>query len=742
MAKQKTTGTEAAKALHSLQESGTLAKFKNGEITEEQLNNSIRKLTKFDNYKQILNRAKARAEYAQKYEPEFGDYFRELLAGATFEFGDEVEAGLFSAFGPQTYEGLKRQIEGERKQFQKERPGAATAMQVAGGVLPAFIPGAGLGTAGRIGQLARSALTPGAPVGKGISTALSYLPGVGGLAATTPVRLGTQAAVEAGIVELGKLGDYTRDQKESALTNILLSAGFGGTFGTVIGGVGKYIGRKIQGNKTGAAKNLNNKIEGLRESDLDDVLVALDNGMVEPQDLRTVLADFKKSDLSDEVTFFDLVQQKRPNSNPLLRQTQRGIESGRGLAAMSKIDERQANDVVKDRVVGQMDKTVGKFGRLDEDAIELAEEAGRQKARPLYNEAYPQLLQPTDNINNFMNLSYTKQAMKARRPDLEVDDVFETPDPVQRGLNNIQQSMQGGGLRVADLDKAKRAVEKTNRLIQRGEEKTLSKLSNPDRMNKIIQRALADADTQVDAYGKARSAFEESRGMNAFDEGKRLMNQQGSTRKIKKFYNDLKTQLDKDSFKSGILANLIDKVMSVQTENANVAKIFNNELQSSKLKAVFTDSEVAALRSRMGLEKTMAQTGKIKAGSPTFPMAMDGQRENLMGRAVEGMSSPIRAGLTLAANQAQKLTDADIARRLMARQRQAGARQAQLNLMQGSGNVDAYLNALENLRKQGRGGSGYQDRFRQAAVGASPFIADEALGATATGAGALAGLLF
>lgn len=82
---------------------------------------------------------------------------RAAAQGLTFGFADELEAGLRSLAGPESYEEELEEVRGEVKRFREEAPLAAFATEVVGS-LPTALLG-GLGVARAAGQLAGRAPT-------------------------------------------------------------------------------------------------------------------------------------------------------------------------------------------------------------------------------------------------------------------------------------------------------------------------------------------------------------------------------------------------------------------------------------------------------------------------------------------------------------------------------------------------------------------------------------------------------
>ena len=103
----------------------------------------------------------------EQEEGTFGDRFRELAAGLTFEFGDEIEAGIKTGFGTNgDYTAKRDEIRAEMEQFRDNNRGEALAWNVAGSLPTALIPGLGMAKAAQ-GASLLSKVGTGALLGAG-----------------------------------------------------------------------------------------------------------------------------------------------------------------------------------------------------------------------------------------------------------------------------------------------------------------------------------------------------------------------------------------------------------------------------------------------------------------------------------------------------------------------------------------------------------------------------------------------
>lgn len=174
---------------------------------------------------------------------------RSALGGATFEFGDELEAALRALPpGSPGYDRLLKQIRAEQGRFEEANPGAALAANLGGAVLG----GGGVGLLARTGSAAgrtakglvsRATARPGAygalggaatgaGVGGDVSEPVDYSP-----IPALPVETDTQTKVLAGLLNTyNAAGRGLRGLGLSdSATDRVLSAGIGAPLGAAAG---------------------------------------------------------------------------------------------------------------------------------------------------------------------------------------------------------------------------------------------------------------------------------------------------------------------------------------------------------------------------------------------------------------------------------------------------------------------------------------------------------------------------
>lgn len=156
---------------------------------------------------------------------------RSAAQGLSFGFADEIEAGIRSLSGPESYEEELKEVRDEVKQFRKEAPTLAFATEVAGSLPTALLGGAGIARLGgqlasRVPTVARGIQTPvGAGVTEGILGGAVY-----GAGAAEEDRL---AGAQTGAVLGGLLGGgsaaalprVTKAAREMIKRDVPLTAG-------------------------------------------------------------------------------------------------------------------------------------------------------------------------------------------------------------------------------------------------------------------------------------------------------------------------------------------------------------------------------------------------------------------------------------------------------------------------------------------------------------------------------------
>ncbi len=139
---------------------------------------------------------------------------RQLVQGATFGFGDELEAGARSAFGPRTYTDVRDDIRGANKVFTDENPGATLALNAIGGLAT--------------GGTARTALKAVAPkAAAAVRLPFTSMNTAGGRIANTAAG----GALTGGVAGVGNSDGTLEERLEAGALTGLAGGGLGGALG-------------------------------------------------------------------------------------------------------------------------------------------------------------------------------------------------------------------------------------------------------------------------------------------------------------------------------------------------------------------------------------------------------------------------------------------------------------------------------------------------------------------------------
>lgn len=140
---------------------------------------------------------------------------RSAVQGATLGFGEEIEAGLRSLLpGSEPYNEIRDILREKLSVYKKEHPTEAFGYELAGGILPALIPGGGTATLGKLA--ARSALE-GTVAGAGYSEADSVKDFVEDVGMGTAIGAGVGTGVGFVGKKLGNLGEKVLDWTRTKL---------------------------------------------------------------------------------------------------------------------------------------------------------------------------------------------------------------------------------------------------------------------------------------------------------------------------------------------------------------------------------------------------------------------------------------------------------------------------------------------------------------------------------------------
>ena len=516
---------------------------------------------------------------------------REMAGGALFEFADEAEAAARAPFSDKGYDELLRDIRQSRARFAEAEPGAAMALNVAGGIAPMFIPGVGL-----LGKAAQAAT--------GISKLASPLART---MATGSVQ-GTIAGVGAG------------EGAEERATMGLAGAGLGGVLGGAMFGAGRGAqfardayrarggGDEVRAAET-AADILAGRIEG------------------PPADLRTRL------DLERRYGVPTTMGTASPELATLTETVMREPSASRAALATT-LAEQQAG--APRRVQTQIDMAFP--GTPDYFAAEESILGTlRQNANARYGAAYaaaPEVRDPRllEALKNPAIQSAYQDALRMSRDEMAAA-ALRGEDPAQYAMKEFMEpvldaegsliGLQATGKSVPDLrslDAVKRALDaRVSGLYasgQGGEATALKQLRNAfvDRLDKVGPPEYRAARAQYKGDIEVKEALEAGRAAN------KLRWQEVS--KMAREYTPGELQ----AFKTGLVQSLMKRFEDTSRKRNFADEIINTPNLRKSLQAVTDPGEFTVLDAALKREAALFKEGsRVMGGSQTFGRAAEKQ---------------------------------------------------------------------------------------------------------------------
>ena len=481
-----------------------------------------------------------------------------------------------------------------------------------------------------------------------------------------------------------------------SVSKLLGGGGSGATFDTF---------PELQGTPPNQRRALEKLLQRIREGDLSI------------PDFQRSLSEFQNLGRGDVVTLTDLATRLVPSGKSPLYQMADVVTSnptGSTLAART-IGQRQEKSAILDRLRNDFGSTMGR--QLTEDQVAAIAENARRQSKPLYQEADPQVVFSTPNIENYLSDPYVQRAYQSQLPKFERAQKAE-------GLINPQPlpAEPTTPMEVRTLDAVQKAVRKQQGLDRAGQSVT-EDAYDLGNLRTLQDRALSDAGDQVPVYREARKTFAEGMGTDEFEEGMRDMTANSMTPfKVRQKFENLQDGIKRDAYKSGLVNALIRKWERNTAGSPNLAKDLRNDELVEKLRVVFPDEqEFNRFLARTQAEDQMATVSNLGAGSQTQPRQAE-ERDLLDS---SGSLAEVITPQGFMNRFVGKMED-----RVMDERREQLKRElAPLLFNQGPQNINPTLNQLSALERM-------QDdamRARQYGIGAVP---------RATVAGPLQSLLF
>jgi hypothetical protein len=516
---------------------------------------------------------------------------REMAGGALFEFADEAEAAARAPFSDKSYDELLREIRQSRARFAEAEPGAAMALNVAGGIAPMFIPGVGM-----LGKAAQAAT--------GISKLASPL----ARTMATGSAQGALAGVGAG------------EGAEERATMGLAGAGLGGVLGGAMfgGGRGAQFARDAYRARGGGD-------EARAAETAADILAGRIEGA--PADLRTRL------DLERRYGVPTTLATASPELATLTETVMREPSTSRAALATT-LAEQQAG--APRRVQTQIDMafpgTPDYFATADQ-----VQDTLRRNAITAYDAAYAAAPEIRDQrlrqvLSNPRIQSAYQDALKMSEDEMAAA-ALRGEDPSKFAMKKfmdpvINEQGELSGLTLSNttvpdlrsLDTVKKALDaRITALYASGQGGTATSL-------KELRNAFVNRLDQVgpNEYRAARAQFkgdiEIKQALEAGLASNKLRWQQVA--KLARDYSPGELQ----AFKTGLVQNLMKRFEDTSRKRNFADEIINTPNLRKSLQAVTDPGEFTVLNAALKREAELfKETGRVTGGSQTFGRAAEKQ---------------------------------------------------------------------------------------------------------------------
>jgi hypothetical protein len=532
-------------------------------------------------------------------------FTRALGQGATFGFGDELEAAARAPFSERTYGEIRDDVRHQQEGFAKAHPVANFAGETAGAI------GGALLTGGVVGATVK---------GTGMTAnALRLLAGAGrveGLAPTAGRRIVRGVVEGAAQGALSGIGSANGDLKERA-AGAVMGGALGGAGGAVVSAVPGAV-RLLTG---GTRKNVQSAADRL-------VTRALVRDATSP---AAVAARATAGELKDPQLLLDAAGE---NTLGLARAVQ--SVPGGGKQKIAKALQARA-DAQGERIVGALE---GGTGLQRPDVYQLADDIiARRKATadPLYQAAREAPPLENEKLFGVINMSPALKKAHERAIKLAREEGVELPSLTRTVEIDGQPTKVFNPMPVRAFDYLKRG---TDMVIRGG----MKKEGLDKEAARLIRGKLADAleevDREVPVYAQARQAFAgESQLLKSLELGRNALKEDArlSARQLRAMSDG-----EKETFRLG-LTDAIRAKMDDAADGADLTrKIFGSTTWRKKVRNVFPDdASFESFARDMAREADMAR-GKnvVLGGSPTA--RIQAEQGDVAGTVVEAID-PVRA---------------------------------------------------------------------------------------------------
>lgn len=548
------------------------------------------------------------AQEAQPEEParpqmSRGEYAKGLgraaLQGLTFNFGDEILAGLQAPFSDKTYSQLRDEERNSIARFAEENPYTAFGTEAAGSIPPAvaamFIPGgqgAAVGALGRVANIGRKLL-----------------------AGSSPLRTAAKVGAATGAVT----GAGSAEEVQDIMPESAFGAGFGGALGAAVPAVGKLAAPIYQ---NVADRGLLPGADAAGRA-RDYVLKMMQKGRT-PQTIDDLRAGLK----ADEKMGVPLgLQYQSKKLGRAFEVAAMKSAAGEDIAE----DAMRANRGSLGRAMTHLNKMMKPDEYFDEEDALIKKM--RTSARPFYEKAYAagKSIKETPELTKLLNQPGARAIWEEALNDPRYALLGEKPGKMVWQDGN--QVMVEPSLEL--MDQFKRAIDRKiasleTQLVQRG-------TTQPDipGLKEYRSRFLEALENSLpkeakDAWREARSVYKgdaEVRDALRFGRDKFFSLE---PQLFAKFLSEANTPLEQEAIRTGAFEAIRDRYLAatktIGPNDADRPRMIANEIIGTpatreKLEMLApTPIDFKKLEEKLIREaKIYGQNQKIIAGSPTAP---------------------------------------------------------------------------------------------------------------------------
>ena len=494
---------------------------------------------------------------------------RTLGQGVSFGWGDELEAGVRSQFSDRSYEDIRDELRGDLKEFSRDNPGTALALEIGGGFL---VPGAGVASG----------------VLKGAKT-------IGGRMARS-AALGTASGATSG------LGSSDADSVSDMAIDTGIGAGLGFGLGGVIPGAAELAGRGVRrvGNSLGiGAENFADR----------KMLRALQQGGMTPEQAARELQaarsqgveDYMLADTSKQARDLSYSAQAVPNPN------QENVAE--------KLAERY--DTQAASISNKVSDTLGTKADTALNYIDELAESQSIMARAAYPEAYKKQLSAVP-FRKFVESDFFRKAYEQARV---IQDARNIMDPTSIKVPPIDAINNAQFIPTELLHTIKRGMDE---VVESGRDSITKKLDGKSEAFNRVRVGFNDLIKEMNPdYARANAQFADFMTLRAANEmgeaylrtpikdlSRMMMGWKGS-----------KSAGELEAFRAGLVNRIMDRAATMSDGADFTKEVFGSPRKRDILKLAFpSGNDFDQFVTFIKRQKSMVRTNRaISGGSQTAP---------------------------------------------------------------------------------------------------------------------------